>query len=266
MYCFTFFQSWILAVLNYFARDNPRLQALVLLSMFGPICEFDDHFGGEDLCVFLTFDQQHILEELYNHTDWDVLTEIDSSDFDTGKKKFVTLAQAICCCMANSIAWKQKMSSDVLDMLFQTPKLWMSTNIVGFLLFCPEFAILHYVGRMIETEEDDQIYKAANLVTDMIIMSHRFANEYTSDKGIGKVLEKLTLIGNREIRLKFQSKLWDTVQDHLLNADEDWGSDMDWASECLETLTAFGAFLSDKTIDELENKKEESEEMMEIEE
>ena len=106
----------------------------------------------------------------------------------------------------------------------------------------------------------------AILVTDMIIMSHRFENEFSSDKGIGKVLEKLTLIGNREIRLKFQSKLWDTVQDHLLNADEDWGSDMDWASECLETLTAFGAFLSDKTIDELENKKEESEEMMEIEE
>ena len=105
----------------------------------------------------------------------------------------------------------------------------------------------------------------------MIIMSHRFQNEFSSDKGIGKVMEKLLLIGNREIRLKFQSKLWDAVQDHFLNADEDE------VSEGLEVLTEFGSYLVEKTIfmkknpdqhftDELENQKEESEEPMEIEE
>ena len=108
------------------------------------------------------------------------------------------------------------------------------------------------------------------LVTDMIIMSHRFQNEFASDKGIGKVMDKLLLIGNREIRLKFQSKLWDAVQDHFLNANEEE------ASEGLEVLTAFGAYLVEKTIfmkkielitdGLLENKKEESEEPMEIEE
>ena len=86
-------------------------------------------------------------------------------------------------------------------------------------------------------------------------------------------MDKLLLIGNREIRLKFQSKLWGAVQDHFLNANEEE------ASEGLEVLTAFGAYLVEKTIfmkkkehDQhvtdgiLENKKEESEEPMEIEE
>ena len=147
-----------MAVLNYFVKDKPRLQALVLLSMFGPIlCEnTDDLYGGEDLCVCLTFDQIHILEELYNHTDWEVLTEIAPSDFQEGKKMFSTLAQAICSCMAYSTVWKERMSSDVLDMLFQTPNLWMQETIAAFLLFCSENAILHYVGSMIETEEADQ--------------------------------------------------------------------------------------------------------------
>jgi len=235
--------SWILAVLNYFVKDKPRLQALVLLSLFGPVCEdTDDHYGGEDLSMVLTFDQLHMLEELNNHTDWELVAEIAPDDFHEGKKMFFTLAQAICSCMSYSTVWKEGMSSDVLDMLFQTPNLWMRENIAGFLLFCSENAILHYIGGMIETEEDVQINKAAVLVTDMIIMSHRFENEFSSDKGIGKVLEKLLLIGNGEIRLKFQSKLWDAVQDHFLNADAEE------ASEGLEILSAFGAYLMEKTI------------------
>lgn len=261
-----------MAILNFWGKDEPRLQALILLSMFGPICEdTDDHYGGEDLTMILSFDQMHILEELNNHTDWELVTEIAPEDFHEGKKMFFTLAQAICSCMSYSNFWKEEMSSIVLDIMFRTPTLWMRENIAGFLLFCSESAILHYVGSMIETEEDDRINKAAILVTDMIIMSHRFQNEFSSDKGIGKVMEKLLLIGNREIRLKFQSKLWDAVQDHFLNADEDE------VSEGLEVLTEFGSYLVEKTIfmkknpdqhftDELENQKEESEEPMEIEE
>ena len=160
-----------MAVLNYFAKDRPWLQALVLLSMFGPICEdTDDHYGGEDLSMILTFDQLHILEELNNHTDWELVTEYSPDDFHEGKKMFFTLAQAICSCMSYSNVWKEGMSSDVLDMMFQTPTLWMRENIAGFLLFCSENAILHYVGSMIETEEDDQINKAAILGPNHLLL------------------------------------------------------------------------------------------------
>ena len=70
--------------------------------------------------------------------------------------------------------------------LFKTPNEWIRDNVAGFLLFCSENIILYYIGGMIETEEELEVRKAAILVSDMIIMSNRFENEFTSKKGMGK--------------------------------------------------------------------------------
>ena len=48
--------------------------------------------------------------------------------------------------------------------------------------------ILHYIGEMINALE---IEKATRLLLDMIIVSERFDNELTSEKGVGKVFAKV---------------------------------------------------------------------------
>lgn len=46
---------------------------------------------------------------------------------------------------------------------------------------------------MITSGESDQLLKAASLVGDMIVMAHRFENELTSEKGIGRVFDQVTI-------------------------------------------------------------------------
>ena len=53
--------------------------------------------------------------------------------------------------------------------------------------------ILHYIGEMILKEKYE---KATLLLLDMIIMSDRFDNELTSEKGVGKVFDKVRLLCN----------------------------------------------------------------------
>ena len=78
--------------------------------------------------------------------------------------------------------------------LFKTPNEWIRDNVAGFLLFCSENIILYYIGGMIETEEELEVKKAAILVSDMIIMSNRFENEFTCKKGMGRLLDRQVLI------------------------------------------------------------------------
>ena len=49
--------------------------------------------------------------------------------------------------------------------------------------------ILHYIGEMILAENFE---KATQLLLDMIIISDRFDNELTSEKGVGKVFAKVS--------------------------------------------------------------------------
>ena len=81
--------------------------------------------------------------------------------------------------------------TDILDEMFCIPGPWMRENIAGFLLFCSEQLIMTYVGDLIVTEDEEKLDKAARLVTDMIIMSHRFDNELSHKKGIGKVFDQV---------------------------------------------------------------------------
>ena len=48
--------------------------------------------------------------------------------------------------------------------------------------------ILHYIGEMVMAQSFE---KATQLLLDMIIISDRFDNELTSEKGVGKVFSKV---------------------------------------------------------------------------
>ena len=65
-------------------------------------------------------------------------------DFGDGKKMFLTLAQAICCCLTHDPVWKDNVLSDMLDEMFQIPGEWLRDNVASFLLFCNESVSLNY--------------------------------------------------------------------------------------------------------------------------
>merc|ERR550519_3297569 len=108
---------------------------------------------------------------------------------------FLTLAQAICCCLTHQS--EEFSVSPMLDRMFQIPGQWLRDNVASFLLFCNEKLILHYIGEMINALE---IEKATQLLLDMIIVSERFDNELSSEKGVGKVFAKICRVGNPTIR------------------------------------------------------------------
>ena len=66
------------------------------------------------------------------------------------------------------------------------------SNIIPVIFFSGQL-ILHYIGKMILEEKYE---KATLLLLDMIIMSDRFDNELTSEKGVGKVFDKVRLLCN----------------------------------------------------------------------
>ena len=151
---------------------------------------------------------------------------------------FFNLAQAVCSCASYCETWKEDMVTDVLNAMFQLPTVWNRDNIAGFLLFCSENLILHYVGEMFESEEEVDIRKAAILVSDMVIMSFRFENQLNHDKGLGKVLEKLCRFGDGNLRLRFFDHIWKAVQEHFAVAEAN-----DDVEEGLEILQSFGTFI-----------------------
>ena len=151
---------------------------------------------------------------------------------------FFNLAQAICSCASYCETWKEEMVTDVLNAMFQIPTVWNRDNIAGFLLFCSENLILHYVGEMIESEEEKDLKKAAILVSDMVIMSFRFENQLNHDKGLGKVLEKLCRFGDGNLRLRFFDHIWKAVRGHFDVAEAN-----DDVEEGLEILQSFGTFM-----------------------
>ena len=59
---------------------------------------------------------------------------------------FLTLAQAICCCLTHDPVWKDDVISDMLDEMFQIPGEWLRDNVASFLLFCNESVSLNYIS------------------------------------------------------------------------------------------------------------------------
>lgn len=198
--------SWILSVMKQYVGDKPHQQAMVLLLLFGPACQ--DSLTHYDQPSGLTVTQKKVLTELNNHTDWDAFVYTSPIDFREGKEMFYTLAQAICSCLTASPQWKDEMVCDVIDHMFTLPEVWRRDNVAGFLLFCSEALILHYLQSMLVTGETEKICTAAQLIIDMVIVSHRFDNELSETRGIGKVFDTVCAYVDEDIRACFHEEIW----------------------------------------------------------
>jgi len=246
--------NWIWTTIKYFHLDKqkPRNLAIFFLSVFGFACEDQkDHYENSNS---LSFYQYSILEDLHNHTDWDYFTDSFPIDFRDGKRTFLTLAQAICCCLTHQS--EEFSVSPMLEKMFKVPGQWLRDNVASFLLFCNETLILHYIGEMVLAQDFE---KATQLLLDMIIVSERFDNELSSEKGVGKVFAKICRLGSPTIRQQFYDQTWNTISKQALNITEEDGE--------FEIIEDFGYLLMDKAYDKLPVKLfHEDDEIMEIEE
>jgi len=250
----------IMATLKYFIGldSEPRPQAIFFLTIFGLSC--DDIATHYEKPNTLSHYKMNILDDLHNHTDWTSFTDMMPFDFRDGRKMFLVLAQAICCCLTHESEWKNNMLSPMLDEIFKIPGEWLRENVAAFLLFCNETLILHYIGDMILNGDEYEQEKAANLVHDMIIMSDRFDNELTSEKGVGKVFDKLCILASTSIQNQFYDQLWDTITKQVFSIDQENGE--------FDILEDFGSFLMKKAYKKLPVKldNDDDENKMEIEE
>lgn len=179
--------AWLLAILEYFVGEDHKQQAMVFLLMFGPACQdAQDHYDQPES---LSPSKIMLLAELNNHTDWERFAESIPEDFYEGKEMFYSLAQAVCSCISASSEWKDQHVNNVLHEMFSIPLKWKRENIAGFLLFCSEALILHYIERKLDSGKEDQIKEAGRILVDMVIISHKFDNSIESDRGIGKVFD-----------------------------------------------------------------------------
>merc|ERR1712025_262227 len=103
------------ATMEYFDDNIPgntaKLSAIILLSAFGPSCDqIDDHYDKDN---DLSRTQRGVLEDVFTHTDWELMSDMVPETFFEGKKMFFNLAQAICSCASYCETWKEEMVTDV---------------------------------------------------------------------------------------------------------------------------------------------------------
>lgn len=217
--------------MKYFVGGDPKAQAKFLLSLFGYPCEDNGHhyFNATSLTNY----QRAILNEMNNHSDWDCYSEHSPSNFHDGKNMFYNLAQVVCTCFSYCEIWRESNCNDVLREIFTTAAIWHRENIAGFLLFCSESLILHFVQEMLFDESDGETIKAASLVIDMVDMSLKFDNELSSKKGMGKVFDCLCapeMISDERQRSKFHMYLWQGLRNQTvaleINGHEDDALDL----------------------------------------
>jgi len=238
--------AWLLAIMDFFVGSGSKVtnmdhvvqgQATMLTLMFGPACEDNSgHYSGqgEPTGPALSQAQKVVVNELNNHTDWSAFTETVAEDFHTGKAMFYGLAQAVCSCLSASVAWKEDFATRVVDKLFVTPKPWLRRNTSGFLLFCSESLILHYFGSKLGTESG--LEEVATRLAEMILMSHKFDNELSHERGIGKVFD--TLICQQPLTTgRLATQVWSRFADIVTQAEEEDDDDID----ALEIMRCFGA-------------------------
>lgn len=214
--------AWLLAIIKYFVGNEPRQQGMVFLLMFGPPCQdAQDHYDQPES---LTQNKTMILTELNNHTDWERFVENVPEDFYEGKEMFYSLAQAICSCLSASGSWKADSASQVLEEMFTIPHKWKRENVAGFLLFCSEALILHYIKAKLDNGKEDQLKQAGKVLVDMVIISHKFDNTIESDRGIGKVFDIIANHSKGENQKKLLEFVWESiateVQERKLELDD----------------------------------------------
>jgi len=201
--------AWILAIIKYYVENNPKKQAMVFLLMFGPPCQdAQDHYDHPES---LNPNQTKILMELNNHTDWERFADNVPEDFYEGKEMFYTLAQALCSCLSAGSNWKNKFASQVLEEMFCIPQKWKRENVAGFLLFCSEGLILHFIQTKLRSGKQDQVKQAGSILVDMVIISHKFDNTIETDRGIGKVFDIISAFPKSETQTIFFKSIWESI-------------------------------------------------------
>jgi len=225
--------AWLLSLMRYFVGNDSRQQAMLFLLMFGPACQdSQDHYDHPET---LTQGKAIILTELNNHTDWERFVDNVPEDFHEGKEMFYTLAQAICSCLSACGKWKKEAASQVLEEMFAIPQRWKRENIAGFLLFCSEALILHYIQTKLDKCQEDQVKHAGKVLVDMVIISHKFDNDIEADRGIGKVFDVIAQYPKGETLRQLHEYIWDSiiteVQERNLELDD---------AEHFEVLKKFG--------------------------
>ena len=195
--CFRKRAVWLKLLMRRLIADDDaecaRKQAMLLFMAFGPKCEdnmahFEDAYVGPCAVV-------EILNEVYNHADWNVFVDDVAGDFDEGKALFFPLTQAFCSLMAASPEWTATMMPDVVDALFtlsadrDDPRPWNRENRAGFLLFCSEPLIKKYlIKKLDDDEEENKAAEVGRLLFDMAAMAHQFRNDIVGESGLGKII------------------------------------------------------------------------------
>jgi len=260
--------AWILAIVKYYVGNNPKHQAMIFLLMFGPPCQdAQDHYDHPET---LTPNQTKILTELNNHTDWERFVDNVPEDFYEGKEMFYTLAQALCSCLSAGKNWKRTYAAQVIEEMFTIPQKWKRENVAGFLLFCSEGLILHFIQSKLKTGKEEQIKQAGSILVDMVVISHKFDNTIEPDKGIGKVFDIISAYPKSESQTIFFKSIWQSItteiQERVLDLED---------GEHIEVLKNLGYHLmrncySDKASKNVEPKQLEDtdneNEVMEVEE
>merc|ERR1712029_463678 len=244
--------AWILAIMDFFLGPRPltkkaKGQATILSLIFGPSGSAT-HFESLEGFNELTPNQKFVINEIMNHTNWSVFIEDVANTYHEGKAMFYTLAQVVC---SLSPAWESEMSVAVIDELFQIPKPWVSQNRAGFLLFCSEALVTHYLGTKLQKGFDCLV--AAQLA-QLVLVSQKFDNELSHERGIGKVFDAII----RETKgieepghTAFSTLVWNNFVEDVVQTEEE-----EEDVESIEMIRSFGAHVMETLTTELGKKEE----------
>ena len=219
------------------SRKEAKGQATILSLMFGPSCsENTTYYKSKEDYNELTPNQKIVINEIINNTNWSVFIEDVANTYHEGKAMFYTLAQAVC---SLSPAWRSELSVAVIDALFQTPKPWVSQNRAGFLLFCSETLITHYLRTKLQRGFDCLV--AAQLA-QLVLVSQKFDKKLSHEKGIGKVFDAIFRESIEDPgHTAFSTKVWNGFVEEAKEEEGDVDSSemiRSFHAHIIETLTA----------------------------
>uniref|UniRef100_A0A0K2TE61 Fbox protein 47 [Columba livia] n=1 Tax=Lepeophtheirus salmonis TaxID=72036 RepID=A0A0K2TE61_LEPSM len=250
---YTFRSDWLLANILYFIGSSPTKQGIIIYLMFGPTLS---HWPEEETPSQVdgnnndpTFYKRMLRNDLFTNINWDFMINHTPTDFQEGKKVFNRIAQCVCHLSQSSRLWRKTSLIQVLDILFQFPGEWMRDNISGFLLFCNEKVILHYIYNKLDraASQDIDLEIPAKLLVDVMIVSYKFDNQITHGKGIGSVIDRILSYINHSLRSEFFDCIWDLLLKEIEESVENIPID--------EVIIGFGRFISKRSIYGLSKRK-----------